>query len=165
MRQSSGTQIGIGGRMCRLQLLIGTIWTALLAPVSWAEVVLDSRVQKVEAGGFQSSVNGVYPGEILRYTIVFSNEGTRTTVAGSIVITNPLPEGTEYVDGSATGMDTMVTFSVDGENFGAPEELVLVEEGLARPAIPGDYRSIRWTFEPELAAGESGEVSFDLLIQ
>jgi uncharacterized repeat protein (TIGR01451 family) len=151
MRQRSGT-------------LIGIIWLILLAPVTWAEVVLDSRVQKVDAG-FETGVDGVYPGEILRYTIVFSNEGTRTAIAGSIVITNPLPEGTAYVDGSATGMDTLVSFSVDGENFGAPEELVLEEAGLARPAMPGDYRSIRWTFEPELAAGESGEVSFDLLIQ
>lgn len=156
-----------GGRTAchRFWMCLLTAWFAVLASASWAEVVLDSRVEKIDAGGYPTGVEGVYSGEVLRYTIVFTNDGTLSAVAGSIVITNPLPEGTEYVDGSAGGLGTLVTFSVDGENFGAPEELVLVDEGLARPASPAEYRSIRWTFEPELAAGESGEVSFELLVK
>lgn len=164
MRQHDFDQQETLRRWRRKSVLVAMFWSALLAPVALAEVLLDTRVQKVESDGFGAGVSGVYPGEILRYTIVFSNTGTQTTVAGSIVITNPLPEGGEYVDGSAAGTDSAVTFSVDGENFDVPESLILVEEGAARPASAADYQSIRWTYEPELAAGDSGEVSFDLLI-
>jgi len=144
-----------------------------------AEVVLSSSVQKIETGAPAEPaapgapgeeiqlvpVEKVFAGEALRYTIVFTNQGTQTAVAGSIVITNPLPEGTEYLDGSAAGFDTVITFSVDGENFALPDVLAIEEAGGLRPATAADYRSIRWTFEPELPAGESGEVTFDLRLQ
>ena len=106
----------------------------------------------------------VLPGDVLRYTIVFENTSTQDVAAGSVVITNPLPEDTVYLEGSAAGTDTEITFSVDGENFGRAEDLVAGEGTALRAAGAGDYRAIRWTYLPLLGAGASSEVSFELLI-
>ena len=135
-----------------------------------AEVTLNTTVARVSMaaegrGGEQlESVDEVLPGDVLRYTIVFENASTQDVSAGSVVITNPLPEGTLYLDGSARGADTVITFSVDEENFAAPDALMIGAGASARAASASDYRSIRWTYEPLLRAGESSEVSFDLLI-
>ena len=106
----------------------------------------------------------VFPGDVLRYTIVFENTSTQDVAAGSVVITNPLPEQTVYLEGSAMGTDTLITFSVDGEIFGPPGELLVGEGASARAATASDLRVIRWTYEPLLPAGASSEVSFELLI-
>ncbi|MGD8416622.1 MAG: hypothetical protein PVH91_06160 [Pseudomonadales bacterium] len=135
---------------------------ALLAGVgAGAEVTLDTRVQRVmQAGGAESleDVKRVVPGDVLRYTITFKNTSAQDVSAGSVVITNPLPQGTEYLAGTARGEDTRITFSVDGEHFADPASLTV--DGAA--AAPADYRSIRWTFEPMLPSGVSGQVSFDV---
>ena len=106
----------------------------------------------------------VFSGDVLRYTILFENTSTQDVAAGSVVITNPLPEETFYLEGSAMGDDTLITYSVDGENFASPAELRLGEGAAARAATASDYRAIRWTYEPLLPAGASSEVSFELLI-
>lgn len=161
MRRESGTRTVVRALV--------TLWAALCAALCAAqvaaEVVLSTSVDRVVGGDRRSVEAGVSPGDVLRYTISFTNQGTQTARAGTIVITNPLPEGTEYVDGSAGGAGTVVTFSVDGERFAAPESLMVQQDGASRVATAGDYRSIRWTFRPALSAGESGEVSFDLRIR
>lgn len=173
-RPKLGTARAQGGSAWRvaalsLVLALGTG----IAAVATAEVTLTTRVQKIEqtaAAAGQPQIRlvdaeRVYPGEVLRYTIEFRNESTQDVAAGSIVITNPLPEGTEYVAGSAAGLDTVITFSVDGEHFASAEVLAEVgEDGVAAAADPAEYRSIRWSYQPELPVGQAGQVSFDLLI-
>jgi uncharacterized repeat protein (TIGR01451 family) len=137
----------------------------LLPQIARAEVVLATSVEKTGAVPGGGELVGVYPGETLRYTIAFTNEGTRAALAGSVVITNPLPEGTLYVDGSAEGTDTEITFSVDGETFAGPAVLQVREGETTRPAEASDYRAIRWTYQPALAAGDASEVSFELEVR
>jgi uncharacterized repeat protein (TIGR01451 family) len=147
--------------------------SVLLPQVSAAQVILENTVKKVEsnetASGFVEQrlveVASVLPGDELRYTITFSNRGTQTAAAGSIVITNPLPEGTQYIEGTAAGADTDIVFSLDGENFEPAAALMLESQTPPVPATASDYRAIRWTYGPELAGGESGAVSFDLRLQ
>ena len=133
-----------------------------------AEVTLTTQVQRVvtidqgTGAGMETleAVTDVAAGDVVRYTIVFQNDSEQDVAAGSVVITNPLPEGTVYVDGSATGENTTIAFSVDGEAFGEPG---LVPDATGtRPATAAEYRSIRWTYHPRLPAGASGEVSFDV---
>lgn len=151
-------------RALMLILLIGT------AAATQAEVTLATSVVRVSdalsgaATEPLEMVSDVLPGDVLRYTIVFENTSTQDVAARSVVITNPVPEGTEYLEGSATGADTVVAFSVDGEEFAAPRELVVGEGASGRAATATDYKSIRWTYQPLLRAGESSDVSFDLLI-
>jgi hypothetical protein len=59
---------------------------------------------------------------------------------------------------------TEIVFSVDGETFARPEELLVVDGGREVQASAEDYRSIRLTFQPPLAPGESSDVSFNVLL-
>ena len=81
---------------------------------------VDSSSEPVPAG----PPSEVFSGDVLRYTIVFENRSTQDVAAGSVVITNPLPEETFYLDGSAMGDDTLISYSVDGETFAGPAELL-----------------------------------------
>ncbi len=109
--------------------------------------------------------DSVVPGDELRYTITFTNDGGASVDAGSVVITNPIPDETEYLDGTAFGSGTDIVFSVDGENFAAPEALTVTRGGAEVPAAAKDYRSIRWVFRPALEPGETGNVSFGVRLK
>ena len=129
-----------------------------------AEVTLTTRVELLAPAAAEAVETGVLPGDVLLYTIAFSNTGTRDAAAGSIVITNPLPENTRYIEGSAAGADTIISFSVDGELFAAPEELQVTDTSGPRMALAAEYRSIRWTFQPLLTPGQSSQLRFELSI-
>lgn len=155
--------------MFRQWVLTGVLISAAVAAA--AEVTLTTEVVRVSASAGEpgataqtQSVSEVLPGDVLRYTIVFENTSTQDVAAGSVVITNPLPEGTRFLQGSAAGRETVITYSVDGERFAAADALMVGEGAGARMATTGDYRSIRWTYQPMLRAGESSQVSFELLI-
>ncbi len=154
---------------CRTAARAALVAAALLglSAVAAAEVVLDTAVSKVETtldGGGQVKrelvpVEDVVPGEELRYSISFTNDSPVAVDAGRIVITNPIPDGTSYVAGSAGGADARVEYSVDGDSFAA-------DEPPAGAGGAGDgVSSVRWTYERELAPGDSAEVFFHVRIQ
>ena len=153
--------------LCALLLLSGTTVAA------WAEgeVALQNAVQKVEyftnAQGETESrlieAAQVVPGDELAYTITFENVSEDVVVdAGSVVITNPIPPEVIYLEGTAFGAGTTITYSADdGSLFGQPEQLLIRgEDGADRLADPTEYTHIRWTFEPALEPGQRGSVSF-----
>ncbi|MEE4360549.1 MAG: hypothetical protein V2I63_03385 [Pseudomonadales bacterium] len=124
---------------------------------------LVTGVQKVEAfvneAGERSTrlveAASVVPGDELRYTVTFANEGAEVVDAGTVVITNPVPDNTVYLDGSAFGAGTAITFSIDGATFASAEELFVTEpDGARRLARPEEYTHVRWTFAPALEPGE-----------
>lgn len=138
-----------------------------------AQVSLENTVQKVEtfvneAGEPQRRLvdaESVVPGDELRYTITFTNKGGEVVDAGSIVITNPIPAETTYLDGTAFGSGTEIDYSVDGENFGSAEDLTISQGEAAVIASARDYTSIRWVFQPALEPGETGNVSFSVRLK
>ena len=145
-----------------------------LAIGAHANVTLTTSVQKVVAVLDEQgqvvrrleTVESVVPDDVLHYTITFTNEGVETVDAGSIVITNPLPEETEYLQGSAFGAGTDITFSVDGgSTFAEPEALEVEREGEVQTAQPADYTTIRWVFKPALDPGQTGDVTFDVRLK
>ena len=136
---------------------------------SAGEIELRNIVEKIEVFVNEDGeeerrlvpATSVVPGDELRYTIFFANVSADVTVdAGSVVITNPIPESTQYVGGSAFGAGTSIEFSVDGENWGDPDSLVIVEDAGERLAEPEDYTHVRWTLEPALEPGDEGSVFF-----
>lgn len=166
MRRLRWRAFGVAARI-GFRLALATACLLLVAAPARAEVVLSTSVQRVvlTADGVTERLEEtsvVSPGDVLRYTIYFENTSPRDVAAGTVVITNPLPEGTEYLEGTATGEQTRITFSVDGETFAAPSVLSVADAGGRRAATAADYRSIRWIYQPGLPAGASGQVSFDL---
>jgi uncharacterized repeat protein (TIGR01451 family) len=94
-------------------------------------------------------VRKVSPGTVVLFRTEFQN--TDRKPVGNIVISNPIPEETEYWAGSAFGDNTDITFSVDnGKTFHAADRL--------DPRAAKTH--IRWTYKGQLAAGAWGEVGF-----
>jgi uncharacterized repeat protein (TIGR01451 family) len=160
----------IVGRAVRLTVTsLALVWTASAA----AEVRLENSVKKVETYVSDSGdverrlvdADSVVPGDELRYTITFTNVGAEVVDAGSIVITNPIPENTQYVEGSAFGSGTVIVYSTDGESFASAESLRVQEGGVEVSASAKDYTAIRWTFQPELGPGGTGDVSFNVRLK
>ena len=89
----------------------------------------------------------VVPGTEVIYTITAKNTGTEP--ADNIVVTNPVPKETVYVDGSAFGAGTKITFSVDGgKSFDQAKNLTVKDaSGKSRTPKAEDYTHVRWTFQ------------------
>lgn len=155
--------------------VVGLALLALSAAMpAVASVEMSTTVQKVvieedEQGNSVRklvSADQVVPGDTLHYVISFTNKGSGTVDSGSIVITNPLPPDTVYLEGTAQGSGTEITYSVDsGGTFGRPEELTVLRDGERVPAQAADYTTIRWAFKPALEAGKTGDVSFSVRLK
>ena len=101
----------------------------------------------------------VIPGNDITYVTTYHNKGKDT--AQEVAITNPVPEHMTYLDGTAEGTNTAITYSVDGgKQYATAEKLsVTSEDGKSRPATAKDYTHIRWLLDT-LPPGANGKVSF-----
>ena len=94
------------------------------------------------------------PGQVVEYRLIVANVGDETLPAGIVVVTGPVPEGTQFVAFSATPSDDglLTEYSADrGTSFF--ETNVFVGQGdQRRIADPTSYDAVRWTllepFEP-----------------
>ncbi len=104
------------------------------------------------------------PGDVIVYLLEYRNKGGKAKE--HVVITDPIPQATAYIAGSATGAGAEILFSVDGKHF-APEGKVRIKgaDGKQRPADPADYRYIRWKLKKPLAPGKSGTASFKVRVK
>ena len=104
------------------------------------------------------------PGERVGYQIEVNNKGNEP--AADIVIENPIPEHTTYVQDSAKGLNTLIEFSVDnGKTFALPANLFMEKEGKRVQANAVDYTQVRWKLKQPLAAGASSTVQFIVKIK
>lgn len=147
---------------------------ALSAPLAQARVELVNEVHKIDRfvddkGRVQRRLvepNRVIPGDELRYSVRFTNVGDDPVDAGSVVITNPIPGNTEYLEGTAAGDSAEIFYSIDaGAQFGSPSVLRVEENGSKAPANASDYTTIRWVYAPSLAPGATGTVSFNVRLK
>ena len=113
------------------------------------------------------AAKGAKPGEEIIYTLSYANSGTEA--AKDVVISDPIPEGTAYLPGSASEVGDL-TFSIDkGKTFKKPTLLTYEIRGAGgkaekRVATPEDYTDVRWTI-PSIAAGEKGSVKFKVKVK
>ena len=98
-------------------------------------------------------------GEVI-YTTTFKN--TIDKPISNIMVTNPIPANMLYTADSATGANTVITYSVDnGKTYDAPEKLTVAgKDGKPRPAQAADFTHIRWIYKGDLATGKSSDVGF-----
>ncbi len=160
------------------QLGLALLAVAGLATAQWslAEVRLSTTVHRVdgwmeEGGELKARLSDaalVAAGDELRYAIAFTNTGLVPVDAGTIVITNPIPETTEYVWDTAGGINARILYRADpsaAESFLPLAELVVTEGGVLRSAAAADVCAIRWVYEAVLPPGESSEVWFHVRLQ
>jgi uncharacterized repeat protein (TIGR01451 family) len=106
----------------------------------------------------------ILPGERVGYQVEVNNKGTEP--AADIVIENPIPEHTVYVQGSAKGLDTQIEFSVDnGKTFALPAELFIEKNGKRVQAASEDFTQVRWKLNKPLAVGASSTVQYIVKIK
>ena len=142
-------------------LLLAVFSSQLMAQIE-VTTVAETEITETDAQGKKSikrtAAVSVIPGTEVIYTITAKNTGNEP--ASNIVVNNPVPANTVYVDGSAFGADTVITFSVDGgKSYGKAEELTVIDAaGNSRAARAEDYTHVRWTLQVELQAGQQAEV-------
>ncbi|MFK8016164.1 MAG: hypothetical protein AB8G17_12080 [Gammaproteobacteria bacterium] len=140
---------------------------AMAAPIS-VQTVAELEQRFVDASGEAQTrlvpADAVVPGDQVIYTVTFTNNGDEP--AQQIVITDPVPAQMRYVDGSAFGPGTDITFSIDGgESFAVADQLVVTDaQGRERPARASDFTHIRWGFRHVLAPGERGYARFKAVL-
>lgn len=108
----------------------------------------------------------VLPGVEVIYTIKYTNVGKKP--AENVVVNDPIPEHMTYVDGSATGDNTAISYSVDGgKHWSAMIETLEIDNGngTTRSATARDVTDIRWVVKGKLAPGATGQVSFHAVLQ
>jgi uncharacterized repeat protein (TIGR01451 family) len=113
----------------------------------------EMEIRRVEAAK-------VIPGDEVIYTIKYANVGDQP--AENVVITNPIPQHTEYADASAHGEGADISYSIDGGvTYDLPRNLRVVDpDGSDRTALPSEYTHISWRLEDPLAPGKGGHVGF-----
>jgi len=106
----------------------------------------------------------VVPGNTIRSTIYYKNSGD--TEASDVALRSRVPENTVYIEGSAEGQGSNVTFSVDGgKSFNKPSELfVKGTDGKKKKAQASDYTHIMWVVS-EIKPGKEGHVLFRAKIE
>ena len=163
----------------RRVLSVVVVWSFFLAaPVfAWGKpaIVVEMTtarevVEKVNGQEVRKIVpaTGVEPGQPLIYTIKYRNNGDEK--ATNVVINNPIPGGTVYLVGSATGAGGEITFSIDGgKSFKQPTLLSyeITDPGgktVRKVATPEEYTNVQWLIK-EVAPGQGGEVSFQVKVR
>ena len=139
----------------------------LLPTLAFAQVELKTEmfevIEKQQANGTSKvewvTPDNIIPGDKVGYRISFKNTGDQP--AADIVLNNPVPENTIYVDDSARGANSDIVFSVDGgKQFASPEQLFIEVNGKKVPATAKDYTHVRWTLTSALPAGKEGSVQY-----
>lgn len=107
----------------------------------------------------------VVPGTEVIYTITAKNSGAET--AQNVVVTNPIPEQTVYIAGSAAGPGTDITFSVDnGKTFHRSGELMVQNaSGKPRRANAEDYTHVRWLLRFQLEPSDEAPVWYRVRVK
>lgn len=127
------------------------------------------EIVKTNAAGEQSyervDANTIIPGDRVIYALSYANDAAEA--ADDIVLTMPIPEVINYIDGSANTDVANILYSVDGgASFGARTVLmVLGDNGVMRPASSEDITHIRWSLTEPISPGEQGELSFTGLLK
>ena len=157
------------------RIAVLTLTLAVLLPTWSARAVADDKavefqvVAEVEVkvkndAGVEETrrvpATKVPPGVAVIYTLHADNKGSKP--ADDVVVTNPIPEHMDYVEGSASTDGVKVTFSTDGGKTYLPKEKLVVKgkDGVSRAALASELTHIRWQFEKPLAPGESRSVEF-----
>lgn len=89
----------------------------------------------------------VFPGDMLRYRLVFTN--VKDMPVKDVEFTDPLPPGLHYVAESATASsdDTVIEYSIDGGTSYSTRPMIAVTVNgrrVMRPAPPERYTHLRW---------------------
>lgn len=156
-----------------LSLLLASQLSFAAAPAGAGSVLVKTVAEQEEmvagANGAKvarlSPATKVLPGHEVIYTVTFENIGKEA--AKDVVVTNPVPEHTSYVSGSAFGPGTELEFSADGGHSFAGADALTVHgaDGSVRPATAADYTHIRFVLKNALTPGAVAFARYRALVK
>jgi uncharacterized repeat protein (TIGR01451 family) len=144
---------------------------ALAKPLVSVSITAEKDVTSVKNGQKTTrkvAATKIDAGDVVFYTMNYVNSGNEA--ATSVVLDDPIPQGTAYLPGSASGAGAEITFSIDGgKSYKKPSLLIYelknpngsIEK---RTASPEEYTHIRWVIN-KIDAGARGTVSFQVRIK
>jgi len=101
----------------------------------------------------------VEPGQQVRYSLAYTNEGTEA--ADSVSLVMPIPSEVTYLEASVSGTRGTAMFSVDnGQTFAARDALTIGEAENSRVANASEITHVKWAFGAPVAPADSGEISY-----
>ena len=123
------------------------------------------KITEAKTKGTELIIN---PKDILIYRLTCINEGEE--LIREVIITDPIPEGTEYLIDSASGDMAKITFSIDGGNtYQYPPVTYKIKkiDGTIqiKLAAPDMFTHIRWLFSGEIRPGKSRKASFEVIVK
>ncbi len=154
------------------------LWAGLMLPLfafAKPEIAIEIISEKevvVEEKGKQITkkilAKDIEPGEKIIFTITYSNKGDE--VAKNVEVKNPIPEGALYVDGSAKGKNSDISFSIDGGKTYKKPGLLMFDKKNAQGktvktrASIEKYTHIRWLIK-QVSPGEQGQLEYLVKVQ
>jgi uncharacterized repeat protein (TIGR01451 family) len=108
------------------------------------------------------------PGQTVEYRLFVRNVSDQTLPPGIVVITGPVPTGTEYVRDTATPSsdDLLTEYSIDrGTTFSVPPVWQEAPDGTRTAADPTAYDTVRWTLLIELEPGQEVPLAYRVIVR
>jgi len=105
----------------------------------------------------------VVPGDQVIWTITAKNICNKP--ADHIVIDNAVPEHMKLVADSAVGAGTVITYSVDGKQYGPAGTLSIKDANGTHTASQEELRHLRWTYQAPFAASTTAFVRYRAVIE
>ena len=130
-----------------------------------ATQIVEVATISVDADGNEmttySQASEVEPGERVRYSLAYANEGE--DAAENVRLVMPVPSEVTYIEGSADGA---VEFSADnGRTYTSRETLMIGTGDFARLAVSEEITHIRWAISDPIAPADSGAISFEAVLK
>jgi uncharacterized repeat protein (TIGR01451 family) len=114
-----------------------------------------------------SEASEARPGQTVEYRLFVENVVDYSMPAGTVVVTGPVPEGTQFVPDSATPSSELILteFSADrGLTFSEPPVIVGVGD-MRSVADPVSYDAVRWTLLYDLEPGQEQPLVYRVIVR
>lgn len=106
----------------------------------------------------------VVPGTQVIWTLSATN--VCAAAADKVFIDNPVPEHMALVADSVRGTGADISYSLDGKQFAAPEQLLVSQaDGATRQARADEYTHVRWAFRNSIGPGQLAAASFRAIVR
>jgi uncharacterized repeat protein (TIGR01451 family) len=107
------------------------------------------------------------PGQTVEYRLFVRNVSQETLPAGIVVVTGPVPEGTQYVPNSATPSsdDVLTEFSADGAGTFSEPPVIVTRDDTRSVADPTAYDTIRWTVLVDLEPDQEIPLVYRVIVR
>jgi uncharacterized repeat protein (TIGR01451 family) len=111
-----------------------------------------------------SPASEVQPGERVRYSLVYANDGA--DAAENVDLVMPVPSEVTYLEASVEGTTGTVLFSADAGQSFAPRDDVRISDGdTTRLASAAEITHIKWQFSAPIAPAATGTVSYSAVLK